>query len=278
MLRKNIKNILKQYLNENYLNYDEMDLDFFSRRYLVGRFFKTENEAVNYLLSNIDKSDNKSIDDFIIVKEDSHYRIYPKPSEIDIKRNDASKFIQKNGILSSSDLRYITHPLYAYIRYKNIDKIKELGVKYKFKPINQINLDGVLSRFIKEYGHINSISDIDEESKILKFYNYDLFNVNDGNSMSIDDIRSIKSEVENLLNNFNNKLGTDYEIFKTTRTETDASLKKSLLNKLDDSKYNPSNEFNKKYKSVYFIIKRGKNEDEFLAEIEMEDINKPKMK
>jgi hypothetical protein len=37
-------------------------------------------------------------------------------------------------------------------------------------------------------------------------------------------------------------------------------------------------EFKKRYNQVSFLIDRGDDEEEFLAVIEMEDINKPKMK
>jgi len=87
------------------------------------------------------------------------------------KLQQAAEFINKYGIISSPDLRYITHPLYAYISYKYIDKIKEFGVKYRFSPIYDINFGGVLSRFIKEKGHVNTLF-----NNRLKLYNYKLYN------------------------------------------------------------------------------------------------------
>ena len=88
------------------------------------------------------------------------------PSLFDIWLAYIHKFIKRYGILSSEDLRYITHPLYAYVEYKHINKIKELGVLYDFKPIKNIELNGVLSRFIKEKGHTNNITGGE-----LEFYN-----------------------------------------------------------------------------------------------------------
>jgi len=279
-LKKFIKTTLREYLNENeQLNYDQLDLDIFTNRYIVGRWFSSESEAKLYLKSIIDKSDNKDINDFFVIKDENDkslkpYRIYPKPSNIELRRNEASKFIKRYGILSSKDLRYITHPLYAYVEYKYINKIKELGVLYNFKPLKNIELNGVLSRFIKEKGHTNNITGRGE----LKFYNYGVFGVGDEYNMSINDIKKIKRDVEVILNNFNNILGTDYYIIKTIGKETDESIKRGLLNKLDDKKYNPNTSFEKEYKEASFVLERGNDEEEFLAVIEMESIDKPKMK
>jgi len=279
-LKKFIKTTLREYLNENeQLNYDQLDLDIFTNRYIVGRWFSSESEAKLYLKSIIDKSDNKDINDFFVIKDENDkslkpYRIYPKPSNIELRRNEASKFIKRYGILSSKDLRYITHPLYAYVEYKYINKIKELGVLYNFKPLKNIELNGVLSRFIKEKGHTNNITGRGE----LKFYNYGVFGVGDEYNMSINDIKKIKRDVEVILNNFNNILGTDYYIIKTIGKETDESIKRVLLNKLDDKKYNPNTSFEKEYKEASFVLERGNDEEEFLAVIEMESIDKPKMK
>lgn len=279
-LKRFIKITTRKFLNENeHLNYDQLDLDIFTNRYIVGKWFSSESEAKLYLKSIIGKSDNKDINDFVIIKDEKDkslkpYRIYPKPSNIELRRNEASKFIKRYGILSSKDLRYITHPLYAYVKYKHINKIKELGVLYDFKPIENIELNGVLSRFIEENGHTNSITGRGE----LKFYNYGVFGVDDEYNMSINDIKKIKRDVEEILNNFNNILGTDYYIIKTIVEETNESIKRGLLNILDDKKYNPNTSFEKKYKTVSFVLERGNDEEEFLATIEMETIDKPKMK
>ena len=279
------KATIMKFLNENQnLTYDQLDLDVFTNRYIVGRWFGSEDEAKEYLISVINKSDEKNAEDFIILKNNKDtslkpYRIYPKPSDIEIKRNEASNFIKKYGILSSANLNYVTYPLYAYVKYKHIDKIKELGVLYNFKPIEQINLNGVLSRFLKENGHTNTISssDYNNEPIQLKLYNYNVFNIDDEYNMTLNDIKSIKKEIEKILNNFNNFLGTDYYISKTIKKETDESKKQRLLNKLDDKKYNPAISFDKKYKEVLFILNRGNDEGEFLAIIKMDDIDKPKM-
>lgn len=271
-----IKTTLKEFLTETHLTYDEVDLDIFSNKYLVGKWFGSEKEAIKYLKSIIDHTE-KDIEDFYVFKDkkDSSlkpYKIYPKPSDKEIKRNEASKFIKKYGILSSKDLRYVTYPLYAYVEYKHIDKIKELGVKYQFKPLNKINLYPILSRFIKEKGYPNNITDAE-----MKFYNYGSFGVDGDNSMGVDDIKIIKSKVNELLNEFNDLIGSDFYIDITNMDQTNKSLRSNLLNKLDDKIYNPNIEFDKRYKDVSFIINRGEDEHEFLAVIEMETIDKPKM-
>lgn len=276
MNKNYIKTTLKEFLTEAHLTYDEVDLDTFSNKYLVGKWFGSEKEAIKYLKSIIDHTE-KGIEDFYVFKDKTDsslkpYKIHPKPSDKEIKRNEASKFIKKYGILSSKDLRYVTYPLYAYVEYKHIDKIKELGVKYQFKPLNKINLYPILSRFIKEKGYPNNITDAE-----MKFYNYGSFGVDDDNSMGVDDIKIIKSKVNELLNEFNDLIGTDFYIDSTNMDQTNKSLRSNLLNKLDDKIYNPNIEFDKRYKGVSFIINRGEDEHEFLAVIEMETIDKPKM-
>lgn len=275
------RTIREYMISEGHLSYDEIDTDGFTNRYIVGRFFESEEDANDYLESIIHKSDDKTIKDFLIVKDDSDtslkpYRIYPTPTDMEIKRNKASKFIQKYGILSTKDLRYITYPLYAYLDYRYINKIKEFGISYQFKPIDTINLDGPLSRFMKENGHINNI--IGGE---LKLYNYSNFDVIDENSISLSEVSKIRNDIQILLDEFNNIVGTDYFISKDKLEETSNSLKRGINNLLKDDDYSSeyySSEYDKKYKRVSFIIERGDDEKEFLAIVDMESIDKPKMK
>ena len=262
--------IKKQLFESNGLNYDQLDLDYFTKNYIVGKQFKSENQAKEYLASIIDKSDNKTVEDFIIKRVDntlSPYKIYPNPSELELRRNEASVFIKKYGILSSPDLNHVTHPLYAFLKYKHINKIKDFGVQYKFKPIGEINLDGSLSRFLKKQGYQNTV--IKSE---LRFYNYKIFGVEDEYNMTVQDLKNIKEAVSDLLDSFNDMLGTNFFIKKTFAIQTENSIKRNLINKLS----NTNNELNKEYKNVYFLLDRY-NEDEFLAIIEMETIDKPKM-
>lgn len=265
-----------EFINEKtHLSYDEMDLDPFTNRYIVGRYFESEEEAIEYLESIISKSD-KSIEDFMVIKEEGNtlkpYRIYPKPSDDEVRRNEASKFIKQYGILSSKDLRYITHPLYAYIEYKYIDRIKELGVSYRFKPLSEIDMNGPLSRYLKERGYNNNIT-----GKKLSFFSYVPFDVVDENSITEEEVNEMRERSQELLNDFNNIIGTDYFISDVELEETNSSLKRSLNNTLRDDVY-PSSEHNKKYRRVFFIMERGYDEEEFLAIVDMESIDKPKMK
>ena len=183
------------------------------------------------------------------------------------KLQQAAEFINKYGIISSPDLRYITHPLYAYISYKYIDKIKEFGVKYRFSPIYDINFGGVLSRFIKEKGHVNTLF-----NNRLKLYNYKLYNFGDEYSMSKEDLLIIKNHISDILSEFNNKIGTEYYIKKSIGRETSSSIERGILNKLS----NNFSEKEKRYKDIEFVLDRYK-EDEYLAIIPMDNINKPKM-
>lgn len=112
-----IKTSFNQFINETHLTYDEIDMDSFTRMYIWGRYFKNEDDALEYIKSVIGNSD-KTIDDYYINKDDKDtslrpYKIYPNPSKKDMNRKEASLFIKKHGILSSPDLRYISHPLYG---------------------------------------------------------------------------------------------------------------------------------------------------------------------
>ena len=63
-----IKTSFNQFINETHLSYDEIYLDIFTNKYLVGRWFKNEDEAHEYLKSVISNSD-KTIDDYYINKD-----------------------------------------------------------------------------------------------------------------------------------------------------------------------------------------------------------------
>ena len=67
-LRKFIKTTIRDFLNEH-LTYDELDLDWFTRNYIVGRWFGSQSDATKYLESIIDKSNDKDINDFVIIKD-----------------------------------------------------------------------------------------------------------------------------------------------------------------------------------------------------------------
>lgn len=127
-------------------------------------------------------------------------------------------------------------------------------------------MNGALSRFIKISGYTNILSG----DNVLKFYNtpYD---------MDIEYIKNFKKEIEDVLNRFNNLLGSDYYIEKTFANKTDDTIRRQLRNKLDDKNYSPNVEFENKYKDVSFLLKRGNDENEFLAEVAMDSIDKPKM-
>ena len=174
--------------NKEYLSYDEIDLDEFTNRYFVGRWFKSKEEAYEYLVQILknNKSNlslkNRTTDDFIvgistlyknkkINDGESVWQIYPKPTQEQLNRNLASEYIKKYGILSTPDLRYIHHPLYAYLENKHKSKLKELGVYYQFKPLKEINLIPVLQRIIKEKIGGSLLIKNDEKGRtIIQFY------------------------------------------------------------------------------------------------------------
>ena len=175
------------------------------------------------------------------------------------RRKLAGEYILKNGYYSSPDLRYITRPLYGYIEHRNIRKLKDLGVKYRFVPIGEINLNGALSYHIKKNGYSNLI-----QGGIIKF----IFN----EPKSKDEIRVLTDDINELVNSFNDKLGTNYTITRVTGNMTSDSMRRSLTSKLTGEE----DRFEKQYDSIGLVLERG-DEEEYLAIIPMEDIDKPEM-
>jgi hypothetical protein len=106
---------LKYFKAFEHLSYDEMDLRGIDHK-LVGRHFKSVEDATEYLKKLIEDEgyEEFSISDFDIVDDKggtlSPFKIYRKPNELELRRKEASEFIKKYGIISSPDLRYITHP------------------------------------------------------------------------------------------------------------------------------------------------------------------------
>jgi hypothetical protein len=269
-------------IDEN-LTYDELDLDSFTRCYLVGKSFKTEEETKKYLLSVIDESRDKNVEDYVVVREDGDttlkpFRIYPKASDMELRRKEASEFIKKNGILSTPSMRYVTYPLYAYVEYEHIGKIKELGVSYRFEPLGKIVLTDILSRFVKEKGYHHSLMKTDylEYTSILRIYEFSHFGVDDEYSVTKEEIDRITKKVSGLLNEFNNKLGSDYYIHSRKLVQTEDSMLSGLRSKLGGDM--DGSGVGKMYREAQFVLKRGKDEDEYLAVVEMESLDKPKMR
>jgi len=269
---------IKAYKTFENLTYDEMDLTGFDNKFIVGRWFGNEEEAMEYLKKSIEEykqlkndvfykgSDDVTLDDYTVGKKEGDtslkpYRLFRKPTEMESRRKEASEFIKKYGIISSPDLRYITHPLVSYFDYKHIGKLKELGVNYRFRPITEINLDPVLQRELKtKFGSV-----LIQQGR-LRFFSLD-------DSFDKEYIKELKLKVEEELNKFNKKIGTDYFISKTyTKESNDTLLAKSrrLLN--DDDR-----PVNIKYDTVEFGLQRGHDEEEFLAIVPMESLEKPKM-
>jgi hypothetical protein len=269
---------IKAYKTFENLAYDEMDLTGFDHKFIVGRWFANEEEAMEYLKKSIEEykqlkndgfykgSDDVTLDDYTVGKKEEDtslkpYRLFRKPTEMESRRKEASEFIKKYGIISSPDLRYITHPLVSYFDYKHIGKLKELGVNYRFRPITEINLDPVLQRELKtKFGSV-----LIQQGR-LRFFSLD-------DSFDKEYIKELKLKVEEELNRFNKKIGTDYFISKTyTKESNDTLLAKArrLLN--DDDR-----PVNIKYDTVEFGLQRGHDEEEFLAIVPMESLEKPKM-
>jgi hypothetical protein len=178
---------------------------------------------------------------------------------LNVRKSEAAKIIKQYGHFSSPDLRYITIPLYAYIEYENFGRLKELGVKYRFTPISEINLNGALSRFIKERGIFNGIG-----GNIIRLYNDE--------PVTKSEISKIKRKIQEIIDEFNSKLRTNYQIDGIVGEKSSDTLRHQLNQKLRDeeSNYEPT------YNNIGIKLSRG-FEDEYLATIPMDEIDKPQM-
>ena len=262
-----MKHIIKYTLFEN-LTYDEMDLTGFDHRYIVGRWFESEAAAMEYLNKSIDdyKHDEVSADDYFVKKQEGDtslkpYRLYRKPTEMESRRKEADDFLKKNAIRTGQTLFTGGVWAHSFVEYKHIDELKRLGIAYRFRPIKEINLDPVLQKELK--GVFGSV--LIQQGR-LKFFSLDY-------SFDKDYIKDLKARVEEELNKFNKKLGTDYFVAKTyTKESTDTQLARArrLLN--DDDR-----PVNVMYDTVEFGLQRGHDEEEFLAIIPEGERGMPKM-
>jgi len=213
--------------------------------------------AFDKLMGFTDKLDGGGVD----LKESIRRILREELNSDDIKfrQEEAAELIKRYGHYSSPDLRYITRPLYAYIEYENFGRLKELGVKYRFTPISEINLNGALSRFIKERGVFNGIG-----GNIIRLYNDEPVTKND--------ISRIKRKIQNIIDEFNTKLRTNYQIDGVVGEKSSDTLRNQLNQKLTGSEFNIEPTFN----NIGIKISRG-FEDEYLATIPMDEIDKPQM-
>ena len=270
---------IKEYKTfENNLTYDEMDLTGFDHKFIVGRWFANEEEAMEYLKKSVEEyeqlrndgwykgSDDVKIDDYTVGKKEGDtslkpYRLFRKPTEMESRRKEAADFLNKNSIRTGQTMFTGGVWAHSFVEYKHIDTLKRLGVAYRFRPIKEINLDPVLQKELKPvFGSV-----LIQQGR-LRFFSLEY-------SFDKDYIKDLKLKVEEELNKFNSKLGTDYFISKTyTKESNDTLLVKArrLLN--DDDR-----PVDVKYDTVEFALQRGHDEEEFLAIIPEGEKGMPKM-
>jgi hypothetical protein len=189
-----------------------------------------------------------------------------RTNNIEERRNKAGEYIIKHGIFSSPHLRYITRPLYGYVHFKNIGYLKELGVKYRFIPINEVNFTGhikrTLDKKLKMSDVISFINVTGMGKRIEVFFEYGL---------TKDEILPIKDEITKILDEINVTTYTSFFISKIDATKSKESIRKSVQSKLNDESPRES-EYDKI--TIFLDIH---NDDEYLAQIPMDEIDKPEM-
>ncbi len=169
---------------------------------------------------------------------------------------EASTYIKRFGLASNTFRWGFMHPTYVFLNYEHLQKLKDLNVRYKIKKIKDLNLNSILSDFIKQStGETNGFIDGG-----LFFYNK--------NYMNIEEIEILKEEIENILEEFNKMIGTLYYIEDIKTVKSFNSEKTSIINKLKGIEDNSTIY----YKEVYFILNREcEKEDEYLISVEIED-------
>ena len=245
------------FTNDNRIYFSDTDEDDETyhekiRQPLLRHYGKRIKEKYDEVMSSNDEE---------IIQESIRRILREETNSDDVKsrQEEAAELIKRYGHYSSPDLRYITRPLYAYIEYENFGRLKELGVKYRFTPISEINLNGALSRFIKERGVFNGIG-----GSIIRLYNDE--------PVTKSDISRIKRKIQNIIDEFNTKLRTNYQIDGVVGEKSSDTLRNQLNQKLTDSEFNMEPTYN----NIGIKISRG-FEDEYLATIPMDEIDKPQM-
>lgn len=251
------------------LTYDEMDLTPFDNRYIVGRWFANEEDAMEYLRKSIAeyKYGEVSEDDYEVKKEDGDtslkpYRLFRKPTELESRRKEAADFLRDNAIAIKGN--FFTGGVWAHslVEYKHIDTLKRLGINYRFRPIKELNLDPILQDELKKvFGSV-----LIHQGR-LRFFSLK-------SSFDKEYIKDLKAHVEEELDKFNKMLGTDYFVSKTfTKESTDTQLAKARRLLKDDDR-----PVEVRYDAVEFELQRGHDEEEFLAVIPKDDSkDMPKM-
>jgi hypothetical protein len=265
MVMKHLKSF-----NEH-LTYDEIDLDSFMNMYIVGRYFGSKEEAFNYLksvLKNDDKKRNKK--DFMVLDTEDGtlkpFKIYPKPNKKELNRKEASIFIKNNAYVKK------VYPMVAYLPYSKLQEIKKLGIQYSFRPIQEIDFSWVLDEYYR--GVIDNVNYVSVH-QTDKLNNDSILMCNFPPKDSVG-VKKTVSDIEKVLNDFNNELGTEYYIESKEFMMTPTSLKRKLKFELSDKTYD---NYEYEYDTMKLYLKRyHKNEEEFLAIIPMDNLNKPIMK
>jgi hypothetical protein len=269
---------IKAYKTFENLTYDEMDLTGFDHKFIVGRWFANEEEAMEYLKKSIEEykqlkndgfykgSDDVTLDDYTVGKEEGDtslkpYRLFRKPTEMESRRKEAAEFLNKNSIRTGQTMFTGGVWAHSFVEYKHIDTLKKLGIAYRFRPIKDINLDPVLQKELKPvFGSV-----LIQQGR-LRFFSLDY-------SFDKDYIKDLKLKVEEELNKFNSKLGTDYFISKTYTKESNDTLLAKARRMLNDD----DRAVDVKYDTVEFGLQRGHDEEEFLAIIPEGERGMPKM-
>lgn len=264
---------IKAYKTFENLTYDEMDLTGFDHKFIVGRWFGSEEEAMEYLKKSVEEykqlskgSDDFKIDDYIVRKDEKDtslkpYRLFRKPTDLETRRKEADDFLKKNAIRTGQTMFTGGVWVHSFVEYKHIDTLKRLGIAYRFRPIKDLNLDPVLEKELKP-----AFGSVLIQQGRLRFFSLEY-------SFDKDYVKDLKLKVEEELNKFNKKLGTDYFISKTYTKESNDTLLANARRLLNDD----DRPVNVKYDTVEFELQRGYDEEEFLAIIPEGEKGMPKM-
>ena len=254
-----VTNYIKKFENYTYDDYKTPDL--FMSNKLVGRSFKSEKEANEYLVSVLKyDSKNRDISEFNILKDKyGDYIIRPIISEVDKNRKLAGEYIEKYGLSTG------VYPLYSFISISQLDDIKDLGIKYRVLPSEKANFKFVLSNIVEDFKH-------EKASFFSVSGNSIIWYMEEG---TYDEVMNILDMLENKLESIKNTVGIlSYTIDRDNISAkySDSYLRSSALFKLGELDKRPK----KKYSKIGVeLIKE--YDGEFVVQIPMMDRSHPEM-
>lgn len=196
-----------------------------------------------------------------ILVENIIRHIIKEEKSLEDNRLEIFNYIKEYGVINNKEHE-------GYLNQNHFNKLKEFKVAYKIVPINQIYFGFFLEKFLLKNNFKTNINEKEylDGTVILNFYNSKNITFEEKYSLTKNQISSLKTELQILLDKFNSIYRTSYQIIATLGKLNQKSIGNNVLNKLSDNKIEKKEN---KYELIGFKLKREK-EDEYLAVIPFE--------